>query len=159
MQALQDAWEQAYAALPQSMLAAALTEAALLKEVIESNLTGNVLNARSGRLQQALVLEAEGNAAQVNVQIGVSDDVPYAAILEYGGQTKAHIIQTSNAKMLAFMGQGKTVFCQQVQLPGAVIPAFAYMGKGLVTQRESIVSSMSAAVDEALTPVASGGIS
>jgi len=54
---------------------------------------------------------------------GLSTNVPYAAIQQFGGQTRPHIIKPKNAKALHFGGK----FFKVVHHPGSKIPAREFM--------------------------------
>lgn len=52
----------------------------------------------------------------------------YAAIHQFGGQTKAHVIRAKNKKFLAFRGKdGGMVFRRSVNHPGSKIPARPFL--------------------------------
>ncbi len=88
-----------------------------LQARVADNLSGAILNQRSGRLEASIISgtddEGDGTAGFVS-----SQGVPYAAIQEYGGKTAAHDILAVKAKALAFAGAGGTVFAKSVHHPG-----------------------------------------
>lgn len=71
----------------------------------------------SGRLAGSITSAFDGSSATVGT------NVLYAAIHQFGGQTKAHVIRAKNAKALAFGG----VFRKSVNHPGSKIPARPFL--------------------------------
>lgn len=71
----------------------------------------------SGALARSITSAFDGNSATVGT------NVLYAAIHQFGGQTKAHLIRAKNAKALAFGG----VFRKSVNHPGSKIPARPFL--------------------------------
>ncbi|MCL2524611.1 MAG: phage virion morphogenesis protein [Betaproteobacteria bacterium] len=59
------------------------------------------------------------------VQIG--SNVPYAAIHQFGGTTRPHVIRPKDKKALAFGSKGKETVVKQVNHPGSKIPARPFM--------------------------------
>lgn len=72
---------------------------------------------RSGRLASSIVQSFDATSAQVGT------NVVYAAIQNFGGQTKAHTIVPKNKKALHFGG----VFAKKVNHPGSKIPSRPYL--------------------------------
>ncbi len=120
-----------------------------LEARVRANLSGAILKSRSGGLLNSISsdLEDDGSAFTASVE---SDDVPYAAILEYGGKIAAHDIVPSKAKALAFVAGGARRFARIVHHPGSVIRAFAYMGSALDDLESEIEGGLKDAVLEAL---------
>ena len=85
--------------------------------------------------------------------------VPYAAIQEYGGRTRPHIIQPVNASVLAFMspasigiskgGSNLLVFAKQVNHPGSNLPERTYARLALVQMRGQFTDGIRGVVSEA----------
>ena len=123
-------------------------QARLLAKV-EANLSGDVLQTRSGALKASIVAELlvapDGLIASLE-----SHGVPYAAIQEYGGTTPPHDIVPVKARALAFAGAGGTMFARRVHHPGSVIPAHAYLGGALEALRDEITGGLKQAVHDAL---------
>lgn len=134
-------------ALPDT-LRAALTEKvqnqaqALYSQVVDVNLDGGVLNARSGALRDSIQLDVEPQDALIGATIYANGDAPYAAILEFGGKTSAHEIVPDKAKALAFLMNGKRVFARRVQHPGSTFPARSYLGSALDDQSDDIAQGL-----------------
>ncbi len=127
---------------------AAALQARLLATV-EANLSGDVLQARSGALRASVTTDFVLGADEISVGVG-SNGVPYAAIQEYGGRTPAHDIVPVKAQALAFAGGGGAVFARRVHHPGSLIPARAPFGSALDALRDEINSGLKAAVLDAL---------
>jgi phage gpG-like protein len=122
--------------------------AALEAQVI-ANLSGEVLQPRSGALLESISSELDDDGAQITATVE-SSGVPYAGILEYGGKTAAHDIVAVKAKALAFMAGGALRFAKLVHHPGSEIRAFAYMGSALDDLTDDIEGGLKDAVLEAL---------
>lgn len=119
---------------------------ALLAQVVGVNLSGGVLNARSGRLRDSIEMQASGQGEEIGAGIFSSGDVPYAAIQEFGGKTAAHEILPDKARVLAFISNGKQVFVRRVQHPGSLIPARSYLQSALDEQADDIVQDLTEVV-------------
>ena len=135
-------------------IAAALREKAealqaQLLAKVEANLSGDVLQARSGALKASVIATLAFGADDIEADVG-SEGVPYAAIQEYGGTTPAHDILPIKAKALAFAGTGGQVFARRVHHPGSVIPARAPFGSALDALREEISGGLKQVVHDAL---------
>lgn len=57
----------------------------------------------------------------------MTSKLPYAAIHNFGGETKPHIIRAKNAKAIPLKIGGATIFRKEVHHPGSKIPARPYM--------------------------------
>ena len=66
----------------------------------------NKLRAISGRLRNSLTRTEATITAAGNVTSSIGSNVKYAAILEFGGQTRPHDIVARNGKALAFGWKG-----------------------------------------------------
>lgn len=77
---------------------------------------GSIL-LRSTHLRRSIMPESTEDTAFV------ATNVEYAAIQNFGGTTKAHVINPRNGKVLAFDG----IVCRSVHHPGSKIPARPYM--------------------------------
>ena len=122
---------------------------ATLTAKVDANLSGGILQTRSGALRASIrdALEADGSTLVATVE---SVGVPYAAIQEYGGRTGAHLIVATKARALRFVGAGGTAFARSVHHPGSTIPAHAYLGSALDALRAEITDGLKAAVVDAL---------
>ena len=72
---------------------------------------------RSGRLASSIVQAFDASSAQVGTNL------VYAAIQNFGGETKPHTILPKNGKALAFGG----IFAKKVNHPGSKIPARPFL--------------------------------
>ncbi len=121
-----------------------------LEARVKTNLSGALLNARSGRLLASITsgITDDGDSSQGYV---ASQGVPYAAIQEYGGKTAAHDIIAVKARALAFAGTSGEVFAKSVHHPGSLIPAHGYIGQALTDMRDTIPLDLKQSVLDALT--------
>ena len=85
----------------------------------------------SGRLASSITPAYDATSARVGT------NVIYAAIHQFGGQTRAHVIRPKNRKALHFGG----IFAKQVNHPGSKIPARPFL---------AITTSDGVAIEEAM---------
>lgn len=78
--------------------------------------SGRILQ-RSGRLMNSITPSSDATSATVGT------NVVYAAIHQFGGETKAHVIEPRFKKALAFGG----IFAKRVNHPGSKIPARPFL--------------------------------
>lgn len=78
--------------------------------------SGKILQ-RSGRLAGSITPSSDGTSATVGT------NVVYAAIHQFGGETKAHVIEPRFKNALAFGG----IFAKRVNHPGSKIPARPFL--------------------------------
>jgi phage gpG-like protein len=139
-------------ALPQSLAARLAQEVERLGDVlrdrVERNLSGWVLQRRSGRLAAsiAVAVERTGLAASATV----SSDAPYAAIHEYGGTIPAHEILPKNARALTFPWRGQQRFFKRVSLPAVTMPERSFMRSALEETTPEIRAALEAAALQAM---------
>jgi phage gpG-like protein len=140
------------AALPQTLAARLTQEVARLGDVlrdrVERNLTGGVLQRRSGRLAGSIGVAVERSGLSATAT--VSSDAPYAAIHEYGGVIPARTILPRSARALAFPWRGKQRFLKRVQLPAVTMPERSFMRSALDETAPEITAAIEAAASEAL---------
>jgi phage gpG-like protein len=122
--------------------------AAALRDAVRRNLSGEVLNARSGRLRDSIRVETENSAAGSRARI--VSDVPYARIQEYGGRIDIPEIEPVAAKVLAFPFEGRLVFAAHVKAHAVQIPARPYMRAALDEFARSFKAELAAAIAETL---------
>jgi|ERR1017187_2048560 phage gpG-like protein len=108
-----------------------------LKSKVQQNLTNRILQIRTGKLVRSIFEQVTNSANEVSGRV-YSSGLPYAAIQEFGGQTKAHIIEAKNGKALMFNMGGKQVFFKRVNHPGSHIPAHHYMGQAFDAMKPEI---------------------
>ncbi|MFZ6687514.1 phage virion morphogenesis protein [Undibacterium sp. SXout11W] len=78
---------------------------------------GKLLQRSAGGLAASIQTFHTANSA------GIGSNKVYAAIHQFGGQTKSHIIKAKNAKALKFNGR----FAKSVNHPGSKIPARPFL--------------------------------
>jgi len=121
------------------------TLAEKLKSKVQQNLTNKLLNIRTGKLVRSIFEQVTNSTNEVSGRV-FSSGLPYARIQEFGGQTKAHIIEAVNGKALAFNMGGKQVFFKRVHHPGSTIKGAHYMGEAFDAMKPEIQSSYEQAV-------------
>jgi phage gpG-like protein len=115
---------------------------ALYAQVVGVNLSGSVLNGRSGALRDSIQIDVQSQDSRIDAEIFSDGDVPYAAILEFGGKTAAHEILPDKARALAFLTNGKQVFARRIQHPGSTFAARSYLGGALDDASGEIASTL-----------------
>src|SRR3984957_4415376 len=123
------------------------TLAEKLKSKVQQNLTNKLLNIRTGKLVRSIFQQVTNNATEVSGRV-YSSGLPYARIQEFGGQTKAHIIEATNAKALMFNMGGKQVFFKRVNHPGSKIKGAHYMGEAFKEMTPEIKAAYEGAARE-----------
>jgi phage gpG-like protein len=120
---------------------------ALFEQVVGVNLSGGVLNVRSGALRDSIQMQPTQDGETFGAEV-YSEGVAYAAIQEYGGKTAAHEILPDKARVLAFMMNGRKVFARRVEHPGSQIAAHAYLRSALDEQAGEIEDNLTATIAE-----------
>lgn len=121
-----------------------------LEEKVKRKLSGEVLNVKSGDLRRSIANKVERSTHAVIGKVFSSGDVKYAAIHEFGGTTKAHVIEAVNGKALAFSMGGKQVFAKRVNHPGSKIPERSFLRSSLTEMRDEITEGLHRTVVETL---------
>jgi len=137
---LPEAVDSGFAAAAQSLMDG------LRQKVQDDELSGQALAVRSGALKAGIEDAVEASPGMTSGSVFVAGDVPYAAILEYGGVTKAHIIEAGKARALAFVLQGKQAFFRRVEHPGSDIPPHPYLEPAFDDMQDGIVDGFAAAL-------------
>ena len=140
--------------LPEALRANLLARAETLAQgmtakIADEKLSGQVLNEKSGHLKASISARVEETGDAISARISAGADLPYAAIQEYGGTTKAHVIEAANGKVLAFAQGGKTQFFPHVNHPGSVIPEHDFMRSSLGEMQDEIETQFAQAVSDA----------
>jgi len=91
-------------------------------------------------------------AAGTAITARIGSDAPYAAIHEYGGTTRAHLIEAKNAQSLAFLVGGKRVFAKRVFHPGSHVPERSFLRSALAEFAPEISAELAEAAGEAAQP-------
>ena len=138
-------------ALPETIAARLAQELARLGDVlrdrVERNLSGGVLQRRSGRLVASIAVDVERTG--LGASVSVSSDAPYAAIHEYGGTIPARTILPQSARVLAFPWRGQQRFFKRVSLPAVTMPERSFMRSALAEVEPEIEAAIAAAAAEA----------
>jgi phage gpG-like protein len=119
---------------------------ALYARVID-NLSGAVVNARSGKLQAAVTQDSDNGAATIGIDASVT---PYGAALEFGASIPAQLIAAKNAKALAFVVGGSQVFAKHVMHPAFVLPPHSFLRAALADLAPDILATLDDAVAAAV---------
>lgn len=139
-------------ALPQTLAARLGEEVArlggVLRDRVERNLSGAVLQRRSGRLAASIAVDVERSGLAATAT--VSSDAPYAAIHEYGGTIPPRTILPQGARALAFPWRGQQRFFKRVQLPAVTMPERSFLRSALDDTAPELVAAIEAAASEAL---------
>jgi phage gpG-like protein len=114
----------------------------LFSQVVGVNLSGGVLNMRSGALRDSIQVALSRQDDRIEAEIFSNGDAPYAAIQEFGGKTAAHEILPDKATVIAFVANGKQLFARRVQHPGSQIPERSYLRSALDEQGENILQDL-----------------
>lgn len=111
----------------------------ILEAAIKQNIrVRSGLKVRSGSLLNSIQKEVTINGNQVVGKIG-PENIPYAAIHEYGGTIPARRIEPRHSKALKWMGtNGQFWFSKGHDLPAAVIPARPYLEPAMEEKAEII---------------------
>jgi phage gpG-like protein len=148
-----DALAARFEAMPARLASVLAQEASRLgdelRAAVERNLSGGVLQQRSGRLASSIVVAVEQNGAAVSATLG--SDVPYAAIHEYGGVIPAHQILPKSARALAFPWQGRERFFRRVEMPPVQMPERSFLRSALAEMEPEIRAAMAGAASRAVS--------
>jgi phage gpG-like protein len=143
--------ESARARLPQRLGAVMERLGVALAGAVVNALDGGVLKRRSGRLAAAQTVIVTKDAAGASVAVGFDPAaVPYGAVQEFGGTTRAHLIAAKSGRALAFNVRGQLVFARRVNHPGSRIPAHSFLGASLGSLAPAATAETRAAVMETL---------
>lgn len=123
----------------------------------QSKLSGQVLKVKTGALRRSIFQEVTDRASAVVGRVYSSGDVKYAAIHEFGGQTKAHIIRPRKAEALSFMMGGRRIFASEVHHPGSKMPVRSFMRTGLADKAGIIERELKRTVVGALQKTKGAG--
>ena len=131
------------AALRQAVEAEAIKLTAYVKE---QKLSGQALKTQTGTLQRSINYQLQDEGDRIAATVGTN--VVYAGIHEYGGTTRAHVIEARKAKALAFQMGGQTVFFKRVNHPGSHMPERSFLRSALAENAGSIRDALERAVAE-----------
>lgn len=110
-----------------------------LKARVQRKLSGEVLNVVTGALRRSIQANIEDSGASVTGLVYSTGDVKYARIHEFGGKTRAHVIEPKKAAALMFAIGGSTIFARRVNHPGSKIPERSFLRSSMGDMREEII--------------------
>lgn len=122
---------------------------AMFADRVRANLSGGVLQTRSGKLLgtvQQNDASASGKTITGSVQAGGAE-APYGAYFEEGG-TSYYTIRPVNARVLAFMSEGKQIFAKSVNHPP--IPRLPWFSPEAEAIAPEMQTQLQDAINEAL---------
>ena len=145
---------QSFAARAQARLSGVMARLGVaLLDQARANLAGGKLQARSGRLAAAQEMQLRDDGTRQSVSVGFDTAAaPYGAIQEFGGTTRAHLIEAKNAFALRFSLHGQLVFAKRVQHPGSVIPAHSFLRDALAALSDAGAAETIAAIGAEVGP-------
>lgn len=115
-------------------------------------LGGGVLQRKTGRLMGAVTHAVADDGTTMSGTVSVDRGAaPYAAIQEYGGETRAHAILPKTARALVFQKYGRTVFAKRVNHPGSRIPERSFLRSALAELEPQIHAALAAAASDAVS--------
>lgn len=114
--------------------------ATYLYDQVYSELSGDTLQVRTGRLRDALQKDTVEYGRAVTAQVFIGGDVPYARAQERGAQTRPHEIVPREAAALRFEIAEGFRFAAHVDHPGSHIPESMFMRKVLIRERTAVAS-------------------
>lgn len=121
----------------------------LERHIKQDKLLGQVLNRKTGALGRSIHSAVTDEPARITGRAYSSGDVKYAAIHEYGGRTKAHLIQATRAKALMMSDHyGELAFFKSVSHPGSVMPERSFMRSALRDMQDDIIAGLKRAQAE-----------
>ena len=130
----------------QQVVSAKLAQSAQnLSEYIKNDkLSGQILQSKSGALRNSIYARIYESKSKVFLAVG-SRGIDYAAIQEFGGTTRPHLME-AKGKVMAFYWYGKKSFFRYVSHPGSHIPSRSYIESALQDKWEDISSQVEEAV-------------
>jgi phage gpG-like protein len=143
-----------FTAMPSKVHSALLKKVTVLalqlRTKVRDQLSGIVLNVKSGALRRSIFEMVEDSPTKVIGKVASSGDVKYAGIHEFGGVIPAHDIVPSKAAALAFIWNGKQVFFQRVHIPDVTMPERSFLRSSLGEMAPQITQGLRDAVSEGL---------
>ncbi len=129
--------ERAEASTREAVRAEVVSLTKQLAQQVRANLSGKVLNMRSGRLYNSITNEMIEDTTSIIGEVATRG-VPYAAIHEYGGVIK----HPGSNKFQAWMGAAGMVYTHFTRAHDIPIPERSYMRSALAEMRDSIVARL-----------------
>jgi phage gpG-like protein len=109
------------------------------------NLSGAVVNDRSGRLAAAITQDADDRSVNIGLDTSAA---PYGAALEFGASIPEQLIAAKNGKALAFVVGGSQVFAKHVMHPAFVLPPHSFLRAALADLAPDMTTTLDDAVAE-----------
>lgn len=122
----------------------------LKTKIQRDKLSGQLLNVVTGALRRSITDQVHEDTHSVIGEVFSAGDVKYARIHEFGGRTKAHIIEPRKAGALAFMIGGKMIFARRVHHPGSQMRERRFMRDSLHEMAPVIERELKEAVVQGL---------
>lgn len=88
----------------------------------------------------------KATATSTTVKSAIGSNVKYAAIHEFGGTTRPHVIEAKKGKALKFIKGGQTFLRRRVNHPGSRFTARKFVQTGINDRLADYGQSMSAAI-------------
>lgn len=114
--------------------------------VMKNKLSGQALKVRTGTLRRSITQTVNVSGTAVTGIVGTN--LEYAAIHEYGGVTRAHVIEAKHAAALRFVFKGEIVFRKRVMHPGSTMPMRSFLRSALDDMRQEIIRDLYDGVGE-----------
>lgn len=118
-----------------------------LSDRVKEKLSGEVLNARTGRLRASIVSRIYEGKGHVTLSIGSRGDVPYASLHEYGGSVMIPAIYPNKSNVLRFYVGGVKRFARHTAAHVVHLPERSYIRS---TMDEMIIVFSDSLIDAAI---------
>lgn len=124
---------------------------AMLADRLHGNLNGAMLQRRSGKLYDSVMIEASQVSGDevVGAVSAAGDTAPYGVYFNAGGKGY-YTIAPKNARALAFMGEGKMIFAKMVNHPP--IPHLPWFDQEIPQAKQDMRDQINAGFNEVLEP-------
>ena len=119
-----------------------------LRTRVQTKLSGEVLQTRSGALRDSITAEVSEDEGGIGAR--VLSDAAYARVHEYGGRIDVPEIVPKNAKALAFEYGGRLVFAKRTAAHVVTIPERSFMRSALAEFAPALLDDIRKVVAEAL---------
>jgi len=123
---------------------AVMAETHNVERTAKQKVSGPVLKNKTGTLRRKINSQFQDSGDSSIGSVGLS--LVYGAIHEYGGVTRAHVIQARNKKALAFQMGGVGLVRKSVQHPGSKMPERSFLRSSLRENEARIKGAIAAAV-------------
>jgi phage gpG-like protein len=123
---------------------AVMAETYNVERTAKQKVSGPVLKTKTGTLRRKINSQFTESGDSIVGSVGLA--LVYGAIHEYGGVTRAHVIQARNKKALAFQMGGVGLVRKSVQHPGSKMPERSFLRSSLRENEARIKAAIAAAV-------------